>query len=269
MKDKLTARRVALVPTLRCTLKCKLCCNFMPQFQETVDVPIETLTRDLDHIFELFDRVQWVQFVGGEIFLRRDLAAVYDYLLKYRQQFEQLILMTNATILPDQEAINALRQYGAQCQIMISDYGRYSNKVQDIIKICQDYALTCVVKNYHGDMQYYGGWIDNTQFIQFAGDKRELAQKVRACPQVTMQNMHCLNGRLHLCSNSLFLSELGVSQPQQGDFVDLNDEQQSLQEKRSIIRNFYSQPAAACQICAFKDAQHLPRYPAAEQIERR
>ena len=78
-----TTKRLSIVPTLRCTLKCKLCSNHMPEFKKPYDVSYEEMTKDIASIFELFDYIEWLQFVGGEIFLVKYMADVYEYCYKY------------------------------------------------------------------------------------------------------------------------------------------------------------------------------------------
>lgn len=262
----LSARRLAIVPTLRCSLKCKLCSNHMTLFKNPYDVPLENILSDIDHIFELFDHIEWLQFVGGEIFLHKDMAAVYEYALRYRSKFDKVILMTNATIAPRDAEIAALKQYGEQCEVMISDYGEYSYKREEMVKLCKESDVPCILKGYHGNSQYYDGWFDNTSFKRFTGSEAELKEQRDKCPQAKMKNMHCLNGKLHRCSNSCFMTELGISKPAGRDFVDLNDDSMSLEGKRDIIRGFYSEPVESCRICSNWNAADAERFPAAEQM---
>jgi hypothetical protein len=85
-----------------------------------------------------------------------------------------------------------------------------------------------------------------------------------------MGNMHCFQGKLHRCSNGVFLSALGAAAPGDSDFVDIGNDLVSLAEKRRVIANFYNHPTAVCRIC--RNAQTgrggARRYQAAEQIKR-
>lgn len=244
----------------------------MPLFREKDckrDMPVEDILDDIDQLFQIFDFIEWIQLVGGEIFLYKNLDKIFDHLLKYRKKFSKLILMTNATIKPKAKEMELLQQYGNQCQVMISDYGQHSCAKKELIESCRKNDIPYQVKTYHGDLQYYDGWIDNNQFSLFDGSEEQLLKKILKCPQISMQNMHCMWGKLYMCSNALFMSELGVSQPESGDVIDLNDDTMTIDQKREIIRQFYHKPAAACHICAFKDADVVERYPAAKQIEKK
>jgi hypothetical protein len=241
----------------------------MQKFEKPYDVPLKSILDDIDHLFMLFNHIEWLQFVGGEIFMHKEMATVYEHVLKYIDKFDKLILMTNATIVPRIEEVAALKKYGDKCKVMISDYGKYSYKLNETQMIYETHGIPYVIKSYHGDMQYYGGWIDNTSFDEYQGSNVELNDMITACPQIGMRNMHCLNGKLHMCSNSCFMTELGVSRPDYRDFVDLNDDKISLECKREIIQGFYNKPVAACRICSFRNANTAVRYPAAEQVQKK
>lgn len=265
-KDMLKARRIAFVPTVNCTLNCRLCCNFMPFFKQKYNVDIEALKKDIDATFEIFDYVEWIQFVGGEVFMHPQMSEIYEYLLCHKEKFSKLILMTNATIVPREQEVVALKKYKGHCKIMISDYGKYSYKKKEMVDICERESIPYIVKNYAGDDQYCEGWIDNTKLTPFKGNEAELKEAFLKCPQVKMQNVHCLDGKMHLCSNSCFLSALGKSVPSSRDFIDLRDTDVSREQKREIFRSFYEQPSEACKICSFKDIGNAERFQAAEQL---
>ena len=264
-QQPLVARRLAVVPTLRCTLNCKLCSNHMNRFKHPYDIPIDKLKQDIDRLFELFDYIKWIQFVGGEIFIRDDMAEVYEYTLKYKSKFDKLILMTNATIAPRPAEIEVLKKYGKNCEIMISDYGKYSYKRDEMMEICDKANIPYICKCYNGESQYFEGWIDNTKFQEFKGSEEALHKVSSSCVQAKMKNMHCFNGKLYSCPNSCFMTELGINKPAEDDYVDLNQNDISLEQKRDIIRSFYEHPAQSCHICIWWNADHVKRYPAAQQ----
>lgn len=262
----LVTKRMSIVPTMRCTLRCELCSNHMSQFRNPVDASVEEMERDIDLLFELFDHIEWLQFVGGEIFLHRGMVDVYRYCMKYRNKFDRLILETNATVLPREEEISALRPYGQHCKIMISDYGKLSYKRDEFVEMLDKGSIPYVLKKYFGEDQHFGGWIDNTGRRDYGEPDNVVAAKAARCPQVRIENMHCFRGKLHRCSNSLFLSELKLFTPNDRDYVDLLDKTLSADAKRGIIADFYKYPRKSCHYCAWKDADSLPRFPAGKQI---
>ena len=92
-----------------------------------------------------------------------------------------------------------------------------------------------------------------------------LEVNARNCPQARLRNMHCYDGKLHRCSNSCFMLEMGLFPPKEGDFVDLRDDSKSKEQKREIISRFYDYARRSCRYCKQKYMAVLPRYPAAEQ----
>ena len=202
--EELVARRLAIVPTTNCSLNCKLCMDYLSGPVKRRDIPLEDVCRDIDACFALFDRVVWLQFVGGEVFVYRDFAKLLDYALRYRDRFDRLIIETNATVFPDEAGRQALLRYGDALSIYVSDYGELSRSRGKFDQFAREHNIHYVVKKYHGDGQYFDGWIDNTNphDLKEPGDVLEV--NAMNCPQCRLRNMHCYDGKLHRCSNSCF-----------------------------------------------------------------
>lgn len=262
----LTTKRMSIVPTFVCTLRCKLCSNHMPAFQNPPKATVEEMKSDIDQLFQLFDKIEWLQFVGGEIFTHRQLDEVFEYCKKYSGQFDRLIVETNATIMPTEQELESLLSYGDRLKVMISDYGELSKARDQMVEIFDAHHVEYVLKRYYGDTehQHFGGWIDNTPCRDLLEPDDYVTRQAAQCAQVRLENMHVFRGKLHRCSNSLFLSELGVCVPNHGDFVDLNDGS-SPEEKRAVIEKFYAYPRKSCHYCTWKSGDSAERYGAAEQ----
>jgi hypothetical protein len=234
-------------------------------FKNEKHIPIEEIKSEIDKIFELVDFTEWLQFVGGEIFMRKDLWQIYEYcFINYKPRFDKLILITNATVLPCEKDLEVLCQYGDNVQIQISDYGKYSYKISEIIKLLTDRNIPFVVKKYHGETQHYGGWVDNTSFTDRGKTEDEVIEQHKNCGQVAMQNYHLYRGKIQGCARSLLASQLGKIIPNERDCIDLYDTTKSLDEKREIIRHFNDSPRASCRSCiSFQETSE--RFEAAEQ----
>ncbi len=266
----LQTKRMSIVPTFVCTLRCKLCSNHMPDFERPPLATAEEMKADIDHLFELFDRIEWLQFVGGEIFTHKHLDQVFEYCKKYDAKFDRLIIESNATIMPTDAEMKSLLSYGGKLKVMISDYGELSKVRDELVRIFEENRIEYVLKKYYGDVeeQHFGGWIDNTPCCDLLEPDDYVTKQAALCAQVRLENMHVFRGKLHRCSNSLFLSELGVCVPNKKDFVDLNDEGMSKEEKRAIIGTFYDYPRKSCHYCTWKSGDDADRFGAAEQMKR-
>lgn len=266
MEEKLIARRLAIVPTTNCSLNCRLCCDFLNGPVKRRDIPLEDVCQDIDSCFQLFDHVEWLQFVGGEVFIYRDFPKLLNYAQKYRDRFDRLIIESNGTIFPNEEGQKAILDYQGDITLMISDYGELSRARDRFVEFAEQNQIDYRLKKYYGKDQYFEGWIDNNnpRDLKEPGDVLEVNAK--NCPQYICRNMHCFNGKLHRCSNSCFMQEMGLFPPKDNDFVDLRDNSKSIEEKRDIIREFYTHARRSCRYCKFKYIGILPRHPAAEQI---
>lgn len=262
----LKTKRMSIVPTFVCTLHCKLCSNHMPAFRQPPCATVKEIQDDIDSLFALFDKIEWLQFVGGEIFTHRHLHEVFDYCKKYSTQFDRLIVETNATILPTNQELESLLSYGGKLKVMISDYGGLSKARDPFATILKHHGIEYVLKKYYGgvDSQHFGGWIDNTPCRDLLEPDDYVTKQSAQCAQVRLENMHVFRGKLHRCSNSLFLSELGVCVPNQGDYVMLHSGM-SVEEQQEIISHFYEYPRKSCHYCTWKSGDSAKRYAAAEQ----
>jgi hypothetical protein len=241
----------------------------MAEFQKPPTASTEELKRDIDNLFLLFDKIEWLQFVGGEIFTHRHLDEVFKYCKLYEDKFDRLIIETNSTIMPTDAEFEALLSFGNKLKVMISDYGELSKVRDEFTMVLDKNNVEYVLKKYYGDNQHFGGWIDNSKMNDIGETDEEINMKAAQCPQVRLQNMHCFKGKLHRCSNSLFISELGISNPNKRDFVDLNDRTISKDEKIKTVDNFYKTATATCRYCRWKDADNaelMTRFGAAEQV---
>lgn len=259
-------QRLSIVPTMRCTLKCKLCSNHMSEFKNPKNVPLEEILQDIDSVFELFDHIGWFQFVGGEIGLNPDMGKVYRHSIKYKDKFDLLVPRINGTLLFQKDELEALHELGQKVKVVFSDYGPVSRKSKEIIAQMEEYEIPYDIKKYYGEDQHFGGWVDNSGLCDLGETEEEVVERAAHCPQVRIENMHCYRGKLHRCSNSLFLYELGLFDPNPNDFLDMRDKTLSQEEKFAIISAFYTHPRKSCHFCTWKNAAERERFSAAEQI---
>jgi hypothetical protein len=272
MNDKntvITTKRLSVVPTMRCSLHCKLCCNHMPEFEKIgfpKDPTVDEIKRDIDALFSLFDKIEWLQFVGGEIFMRKDLAAVFSYCKNYSNKFDKFIIESNATIMPGKDVFDVLESIGEKCKLMISDYGKLSYKLTEIIEEAKRRNIPFVLKKYHDDEQHFGGWIDNTACVDMGESAEEVAEKASLCQQVKNQNMISFDGVLYQCTDDLFITKLNRFTPNPRDSLSYNDDSLSREKKIAVISDFYKTPRMCCRFCKWKNVDTLERFKAAEQL---
>lgn len=269
MKKELVARRIAIVPTTKCTLNCKMCGDFLyTGGVERREISFEKVCSDIDACFDLFDRVEWLQFVGGEIYIYKNFAKLLDYVRKYQDRFEKLIIETNATVMPDEDMKKAMISYKDILFVFISNYGELSYVCDELVEFMDANGLDHSLKKYHGEDQYFDGWIDNRRLKHLNEPGYILEVNAKNCPQNRLKNIHVYDGKLHRCANSCFMLELGVYEPIKTDFIDLHNDELSRDEKREILRTFYDNSRTSCKYCLQKYMDILPRHKAAQQVEK-
>lgn len=264
--EVLEARRLAMILTFRCTLKCKLCCNCIPMYDNPPLIDIADLKADMKRVFELFDRVEWLQFVGGEPFIHPQFAELLRETRKYENRFDKIVIMTNATIPLKEEIIEEMRYYGSRCIISLSDYGELSRQSEQYLEIFEKNGIICKYKKYYGDMQYYGGWIDEGGFIHRHYDEAELENVYQNCSQHNLKNMHMYKGKIYACTRSLNADDLGIVPAGENEYVDVYDTMTSDEDKRRVLSGLCNTRLNCCNYCVGKNAENLDRHPAAEQM---
>jgi len=266
MKE-LIARRLAIVPTTKCCLNCKHCGDFLyTGGVERREIPFEKVCKDIDACFDLFDRVKWLQFVGGEVYIYKDFAKLIRYAQKHRDRFDKLIIETNGVVMPNSDEQSAMLEYGQDLFVYISDYGKLSKAKDEFVSFMEKNNIGYFLKKYHGEDQYFNGWIDNTNPVDLKEPGDVLEVNSKNCPQNKLNNMHVYDGELHRCSNSCFMLQLGLFEPKERDFIYLHDDTLSRDEKREIISEFYDYARRSCKFCKQKYMPILPRHPAAQQV---
>lgn len=262
----LTLRRLAVIPTLRCTLRCRLCCNSVPLYLDPPFLPEREVASDIHAAFSLVDRIEWIQLVGGEIFLYPKLAYLIDAIREHRAQFDRLILMTNGTLLPPPGVLDALVALGPDCEVQISDYGPLSRRVRELEMLLAAHGIPSQTKVFYGDMQHYGGWVDNTSYDDRHWSDEQIKDIFGNCWQIKMRNYHMYEGKLHACIRSLFGLDLGKIPVPPEEYVDVRDLSQSREEKRAALARLADRPLTACRYCGGFDTLRAERFPAAEQL---
>jgi hypothetical protein len=226
----------------------------------------DEIIQDIDKAFELYDKITWFQFVGGELFLHPDLAEIVERTMEHRNQFERLIFMTNATVLPNAATLDVFQKNRDCIEIQISDYGKLSRKLDEMVKLFEENGICYVIKSFHGDMQHYGGWVDPGDFTKRQETVQETFEKYHSCWQIELENLHMYKGKIHNCPRSIFVQDLHKAEIPDKEYIDLRSDKYSLEEKRDIARSFNRNVLTACRYCNGFCTKNSKRYPAAEQI---
>ena len=177
MAEPGTAFSIGHEPTIRCNLACKMC--YQADFRED-EGGIKELS--LDQIVAAYDRVNVAdaKLVGSEIFMRKDIYDLLEYLWKRRVPTS---LMTNGTLL-DSDSIERLRRYDNIEWIAFSIDG--SEDLHNAIR-GRPYAFARTVKAIEGTLPHFTVSV-NAVIIKENLD--DLASVLHVCKQLGIPFAH-------------------------------------------------------------------------------
>jgi len=256
MRDKRENRvvlaRVILIVTTRCTLNCDKCMACIPDLKAHEDVPLCDLLEDLRSLFSCVDYIYSLIISGGEVFLHPQLDEIIRACSDVRK-VGSITLDTNGTVIPGREVLLSLRE--AKTLVQIS---RYPSALQPEVERLKSVFSANNIPYTHESAAF---WRDTGVLgQQQEGSKQN--NKFSAC--YLQLCMPFYRGKLHLCSKTPALMEIGALTGCEEDYIDLRrtsperigGELTQLRKKRAV---------AACAYC--QGIYNAPRVPVAKQRE--
>ncbi|MFT9078095.1 radical SAM protein [Ethanoligenens sp.] len=267
----LSEKQLAIHVTTKCTLNCKTCATIMPEFRKRAcgeHVPLEQLKHEINCLFEIYDYIENLTISGGEPLLYPSIYELANYCLNYSKKFGDLRIFFNGTIIPDQKLVDVIKSSDGKLKLVVDDYGAaLSKNTAQIADLWKANGMELRVIQYYGDHQHCGGWIDNGHPIQ----KKHYPDAGKAvfsrCHLAQYSCPATLKGKLHNCSWSTMLVELGYISKNVGlpEFVDMFNNDIPLEVKKQRVSQFGKQLLEACNWCNGFDPENSPRFPAGEQ----
>lgn len=264
--------KFSLIILTRCNLKCRLCCEYIPQNKPYPDMTLEEADEILTAAFYVFGKIRVLHLTGGgEPFLHPKIYELVESAMKYSDKFGKLMLFTNGTVPIPDRLLNLLVQHNNRVVVQISQYHIRPKTESDLVKTLEANGITCKVERYYGDSQAFGGWVDFGKWESHNRSSDELSRIFRNCA-VTRDmngNWRTRDGKAHWCSRSQRGMEMGLIPDNPNDYIDLLDDTISAEQKREQFEKISkAQYITACDYCSGHqgtDDESL-RFPAAEQI---
>lgn len=269
-KKEFCMKRVGLTVSLACNLNCKLCGAYAPYILNRPFPQVGKLLEEVKKYFSIVDKVELFTVTGGEPLLYKQLPELLDGLLDYSNQFEKMELITNGTIVPNDDLVNVLKKYGDKfLRFYVDNYGNdLSPKVPEIIAKLNDHNLPTMVRNNNEEDKHCGGWVDfgiTGEVLQPSTEKNiELFSKC-AYPQKLKFCFNIRDGLMTPCPAVFRRLSLGHDVDYK-EYINLNDNTLTIEQQRQKISYIYN--AICFESCAYctglcDDSQ---RYTPAEQL---
>ena len=266
-----TLNKLTVIITTRCNLRCRLCCEYVPQNKPFEDISCEDCSRIVEALFNTVDHVNTLHLSGGgEPFLHPQLAELTEICMNYRSKFDRFMLFTNGTVTPNDKLLSVLDKYKDNIVVQVSRYGINPERELNTIELLKQTGATLKIEKYYGDDQSFGGWVDFGAWEKQNNSEEVLCSRFKNCA-VTRDmggNWRTRDGKIHWCSRSQRGMELGLIPDEPADYVDLFDDT-SREEKQQKFRTIATRRLSACDYCSGNAGTDDigKRFPAAEQME--
>jgi MoaA/NifB/PqqE/SkfB family radical SAM enzyme len=264
----LQMKMVMLVITYRCNLKCRLCTSGSPYFDVPPHYTLKDLKPVISRIFELSSHVTQITTSGGETFLHPELPQIIDFVTQFTNQYDRQELITNATIIPNDEIIDSCKRSG-KIVVLVDDYGpKLSTNREAVVKKLNDAGITYRVRKYYGDDAYCGGWVDLRDLSKKLFNQQDTDKRFGECIYPRNFNF-CFpisDGIMHPCGVARRCYMENAVPHDELQYVDLMSEVTTLEQKREQIRALQNtKTLKACAYCNGFSADS-PRFLPAEQL---
>lgn len=264
MTRRITCTSMQIHTTSVCTLKCAKCGFSFPMFDVPLIADIEKTIAALEKLFEVYDFIHEVRFAGAESFLYPELPRLMAAVAKYSEQFDYAITITNGTYIPQQSLIDCMKGLPYPFTVRVDNYGKLSRKYDELISTLRANGIEVDERNYTGENQAYGGWIDYGGFDDRHYSDEELKKVFYNCRNPDDCGL-LVNDVLTNCGYVTIADYLGKAKMKERDVVYLLGNQ-SVEEMRKKVLAWRDEPFEACKYCNGFDPVNSPRIPAAEQL---
>ena len=253
--------------TTRCTMNCRHCNSFMPKFKSENHIncaTFEEFKNDIDTILKSVDFINFIGFVGGEATLGKDLAKMIEYACS-KKQINQVFLATNATILPNSELINAMKN--KKFAVQLSDYSHVKNikngvsvKFHEFKKILTENNIR---RNSYQEKREATTWFTMPEIYKDYQDKEKMKKQYQTCVQTC--NLIC-DGKILPCTATPYIyNNLELIPEIKEEVIDLRKPNIDKKELTNTIIEYFSRPNPAfCNYCHFDNIKS--GLPCGEQI---
>lgn len=240
---------VTLIPTYDCTLNCRLCGNNVPYMHSEKNVfTLEDILKSMDRYFEIVSFVKMVTISGGEPQLFPHLTQVIRHVKKYESQFDKCRMVTNGTLVPKQQVLDAMRSLGEKFYVLGDDYGILcSKRIRELDSVLTENQIQHIIRNYREGEAYRGGWVN---FGDHTKKKHTEEGSERLYAICASSKCYPLSfGKLWSCTVPQRRYQLGLG-ADKSEYVDLLDDSISVQEQQSKLQAMSEKKClTACAYC--------------------
>ena len=228
---------VSLVPSYICNLKCKFCNVRVPYLRNIKTHTVEEMMEMTDRMLKIVDHVHYITIVGGEVLLYKDLPVLITELMKYKDQFDQIEIITNGTVVPSEELISAVKKCGEKFRrFLIDDYGRdLSKKVSESVDVLEKNQIGYRVNDYWSDNMWCDGWAYFGTYREALHTPEETVELLKKCSYKSLGFSYVLYGGIaDPCGRLNPRIDAGL-EVNPDEYIDLFDDSITVEQQREKI----------------------------------
>lgn len=244
-KNELNLPQLTFCITSKCSLVCKDCGSLIPPFNKCghLEMTLQEFKENLDKITSAVTKIRRFVLLGGEPLLHKDLSKFIE-LACQKDNIDVVEVITNGTLLPNEEVLNVMSKYNKKTYLYISNYS--SN--ESLKPRLKHEKIKNLLKNYDIKLQMVDvmGWLEEFGFKEQADDETKTINKYRKC-----HCSHCtqvFNNKIYVCSKASSAIELNLINVD--DYIDLL---KTTDLKQDFVTFFDRNYLKGCEYCILSD----------------
>lgn len=216
-----------------CNLSCTHCVQFINNYppRTRINIPTETICRDIDLWLELIDSVGTISVMGGETFMHPDIVKIVNKFAEH-DNFGFISFPTNG-LYP----IRPQQLEGIEDKRVIIAFGAYQHVAnQQELEIYEKNVE--LVRSYgiaYTESKHLPTWIIPSGLYKVSDDIDYMTKMKQAC-LMPPRNLQVRAGKVHVCDKGVALYAMGIADYPE-DYFDLT-QNTTLEEKRNRFREF-------------------------------
>lgn len=262
-------QHVAFAITLKCTLKCRRCSMLSPYVKGNYHPSFEAIKNSLERLFQIADKVEYINITGGEPLLRAadsTLVNILDYLSGLPDdKLGHIRIYTSGTVVPSDALCEEIIRFATQKTFWfeIDDYGEHSVKLDELIKKLEFYKIKYNKRDYSKDL-YFDGWVD----FRHTNDKKRNSQSAKElfdkCSCGDAFSVGLIDGIVVACPATYVRYMCGEIDKDHPEVIDLSNDIEKMRTKWiSLIASGFFE---SCIYCPDGICKNSKRFMPAEQV---
>lgn len=237
--DSIVLPSIDIQITERCSLHCHDCANLMQYYKEPQHENRDTAIAALKKLLGAVDHINDIIVLGGEPFINREFT---EYLneIKTLQGYSYITILTNGTIIPNEEAMQAMKD--PRVLVIISEYESPKQRCAELSEALRGKGIRHLILP-------VTQWQDCARIEQYARTPQENRQIYDACCMTATAAIKA--GRFYCCPFAANAAALRAIPARHDQSIALLDEGVTREALRSAIRDaLRRKPLDVCDYCA-------------------